>query len=885
MMGPTVGARALRWVTCVLCLAAWVGCMSPATPDRTTADAETDARPWKDAPERPTPHDASVSTDIAQDSAQYVPVGFEQEDVPDPEPPITRTPLRLSWSIEGEPTEDAEVFDEVLEEVPVAVAPDGTVYVVKSRIEGARRLIRERDQDESLVTAFGADASIRFRVPAIDGVAMMPRGLVADASGVYLFVRVERAFEILGTRVEPTSLPASALIALSPDGALRWVQLVGAAAWHPLSTLSGRRTDRLVVLGTASGGVALGAMRATWTEEHLVLLELTYEGAPIAVRDLGVATRGTRFDTNARGDVVALDERLRRWSPEGLLVDERSANTGRVALDDAGNVYILTDNMRPPGSAGFAACVIPLTPNGTTPWRRCIFLDENDMNLARAIAWRDGRLRVAIVRGNREWNRFPPLELRCTSYPHAYASVSFDELGQSVRHNPSSYVPHVAVSASAQGCAVEIMSLSRSCRSFLPAQVSFRCGGDRRGCASDEVRCGDRCVNLQADPLHCGACGRACAGVAPHATGVCVDGNCHFGVCDVTHASCDGDAHNGCEVDVATDPAHCGACDLQCAQGERCVGGRCCDGDRCAESPYGSDGRDARFAPARDVAIDGAVRQVSTMTIPEGVTVRSADNVLRIYAQGEVRIDGTIDVTGRRPVGCEQGSLQPGCELAPPGADPGQDGRDWGPGCASCDSIAPTFFPVHTAYRARERWSICRSQCSTFERMPISGAVGHESGDGSIGRAATEDLAVRRVFEPGSRGGTMLHFELFDSGYPRRVLTQFSGGGGGAVRIASGTRIVLGPRARIVADGRGGGSGGVVVLHAPEVRVAPGAWVSARGVFEGTTVGTSLGRVRVAVDPARCTLDGTFYPPLLDGCRPTPPMFAPARTYVTPWPL
>ena len=79
-------------------------------------------------------------------------------------------------------------------------------------------------------------------------------------------------------------------------------------------------------------------------------------------------------------------------------------------------------------------------------------------------------------------------------------------------------------------------------------------------------------VSLTSDLAHCGTCATACAAAA-NATATC-GGSCGF-TCDATHADCDGDASNGCEVDTSASLDHCGACGTVCTQGRTCQSGAC----------------------------------------------------------------------------------------------------------------------------------------------------------------------------------------------------------------------------------------------------------------------------------------------------------------------
>ncbi len=86
-------------------------------------------------------------------------------------------------------------------------------------------------------------------------------------------------------------------------------------------------------------------------------------------------------------------------------------------------------------------------------------------------------------------------------------------------------------------------------------------------CADGFVDCNlmaaDGCeVEIGSDPTHCGDCDHACT--ADHATPACSDGMCVIGTCDAGFDDCDGSPTNGCEQDLTMTPASCGGCTTQC---------------------------------------------------------------------------------------------------------------------------------------------------------------------------------------------------------------------------------------------------------------------------------------------------------------------------------
>ena len=80
-------------------------------------------------------------------------------------------------------------------------------------------------------------------------------------------------------------------------------------------------------------------------------------------------------------------------------------------------------------------------------------------------------------------------------------------------------------------------------------------------------------VDLNSNPTHCGGCGNVC--VFPNATAQCVNGVCSIAACAPGFADCDGNVLNGCEVSLNSDPNNCAGCNNVCPPGATCVNGVC----------------------------------------------------------------------------------------------------------------------------------------------------------------------------------------------------------------------------------------------------------------------------------------------------------------------
>jgi len=157
-------------------------------------------------------------------------------------------------------------------------------------------------------------------------------------------------------------------------------------------------------------------------------------------------------------------------------------------------------------------------------------------------------------------------------------------------------------------------------------------GGACQGCPAGEVVCGNECIDTDTNPAHCGACDAACdlPNVATHG---CVGGACTVVACDAGFGDCDADASNGCEVDLNTTAAHCGACANACAAGESCCGGSCTDLDTDANNC----GACGNACPAGESCCSGACADLTS-------DVDNCGSCGNACATGEVCSQGTCQL-------------------------------------------------------------------------------------------------------------------------------------------------------------------------------------------------------------------------------------------------
>jgi hypothetical protein len=136
--------------------------------------------------------------------------------------------------------------------------------------------------------------------------------------------------------------------------------------------------------------------------------------------------------------------------------------------------------------------------------------------------------------------------------------------------------------APANGCEASLAS-PRSC-----GRCGNTCGGATplcngamgtcvAACPAGTTNCGGSCINTQNNQQNCGFCGRSCD--VQNATSSCTMGMCQLTRCAAGFGNCDGFFANGCETDLNTSAANCGACNTQCfgaaGQFAMCTMGAC----------------------------------------------------------------------------------------------------------------------------------------------------------------------------------------------------------------------------------------------------------------------------------------------------------------------
>ncbi len=141
------------------------------------------------------------------------------------------------------------------------------------------------------------------------------------------------------------------------------------------------------------------------------------------------------------------------------------------------------------------------------------------------------------------------------------------------------------------------------CGKKCPHGVGCVKGACTLTCTGGLQKCGDACSDVQHDPQNCGACGKACMPPA-NSVPTCTGGTC-ASLCQMGFQDCNAKPEDGCETNLASDPAHCGGCATHCPKPTNGKPG-------CAASKCGLGGCDMGFDDCDKDASNGCETDLSS---------------------------------------------------------------------------------------------------------------------------------------------------------------------------------------------------------------------------------------------------------------------------------
>ena len=194
-------------------------------------------------------------------------------------------------------------------------------------------------------------------------------------------------------------------------------------------------------------------------------------------------------------------------------------------------------------------------------------------------------------------------------------------------------------------------------------------------CPAGTEACEGDCVDTRSDVRHCGGCGQRCD-AGENASAACVEAACTR-TCDEGYDDCDGDLANGCEIDLRTDPDHCGSCERSCPVGDFATRG--CAMAECTftcEEGHGDCDGDPASGCEVDLRTDTDHCGACGNACPEGLVCSEAACVRPRYGtgrDGEMVLDETIPekvlprvaVTVQGEAGSETVTVADGSALEP----------------------------------------------------------------------------------------------------------------------------------------------------------------------------------------------------------------------------
>ncbi len=411
---------------------------------------------------------------------------------------------------------------------------------------------------------------------------------------------------------------------------------------------------------------------------------------------------------------------------------------------------------------------------------------------------------------------------------------------------------------------VDVQTDTANCgRCGMACAMGQSCTAGTCACPAGRMLCGTACADTMSDPSNCGRCGGAC--MVANGTPSCVAGACSVLSCSMGFDDCNRMPADGCETNLATSAANCGACFMPCMLPNAmatCAGGMCalgacnagfanCDGTAANGCEANTSSSTTNCGTCGRACAAGQSCAAGVCGCPAGQTVCGAACVNTSTDPNNCGLCGTVCPAGRSCVGgtcaCPAGQTLCGgvcVNLSTDTANCGACGRACTAGMSCTAGACTGGGPVNNACASATPLSLLAGTTT------VSGTTVGATVDGSCGGGPDVWYSVTLA----SREA--LYANTFGSGYDTEIGVYSACGAlvaGGCIDDACGTlqsqvMVVLNAGTyRISVGGFGGGSGAFTlrVQHVP----VPAASVSTGVLAAGTTTssGTTVGAPTFAV--------------------------------------
>ncbi len=131
------------------------------------------------------------------------------------------------------------------------------------------------------------------------------------------------------------------------------------------------------------------------------------------------------------------------------------------------------------------------------------------------------------------------------------------------------------------GCGVACSSNHMATRTCSGGSCNGTCAVNWGDCDNNKLTNGCE-TDLTSTTANCGACGMSCTTLVQNATGAaCSASACTYTSCNTNFGDCDGNKSNGCETNLTNTTTHCGACNINCNSTELNATGASCASSKC----------------------------------------------------------------------------------------------------------------------------------------------------------------------------------------------------------------------------------------------------------------------------------------------------------------